>query len=103
MQQCLDQRHGADQLFLLRFRQSLEHGDDLFAGSLFQRDQNFAPEVGEVQLRSAAVRRRRHFLDQAVLFETADDAAHVAGIEAEHLAQFSTGQVTARRQLIQNA
>ena len=61
------------------------------------------PAGGDAKLRVAGIVRRRRALDQAALLEAAQQAAQVAGIEAEVARQLGRGGVLAVRELPQQA
>ncbi|MNY23056.1 hypothetical protein D3C86_1567040 [compost metagenome] len=79
--------HGLDQLLLLWLRQALQHHHDFFTSGLLQRGQHGTTWIGELDLRCSGIGCRASPADQSFFLESADDAAEVASIQAEHMAE----------------
>src|SRR5712691_1018089 len=99
----LDRAHGVDQPTLLGVRERVQEGGDLFTRSDVERGEGSLSLPGEGEELLAAVRPRASLGDQPALPETAQDAAEVARIEAEILAEVARRGALPVCQLVEDA
>ena len=102
-QQGLDVSHILDQALLGRGRECAQHGDDLVLGAMVERSEGGAAQRGQGQQALAGVQRAGGALDQTALLEALEQAAEIAGIEAEVADERARGRIFPMGQLVEDA
>ncbi|GAA3145906.1 hypothetical protein GCM10020001_081230 [Nonomuraea salmonea] len=98
-----DRRHAADQPRLVLLGQLAEQLRDLLARAPVERREDLGPAGGEPDELLARVGGRALALHEPVVLEAGQDAAEVAGVEAEQAAQLPGLDPVGLRQLEQHA
>src|SRR5438105_15274476 len=82
-EQLLDRVHRRDQSRLIRRREFCQHRRSVALRAGVERHERFPATDGKRQMALPAVLRRGPSLDQSALFEIAQHAAEISGIQAE--------------------
>ena len=101
-EQPFDGGHRRDQPVAVAVPQRRQHGADIVLHAAFELGEGLASLGGQREPVLPAVRRQRLAGDQAVFVEFLDDAAEVAGIEAEFDPDLLGGQLFPVRQFVQH-
>ena len=99
----LDRAHRGDEIILLGRGQPAEQGADLLHGPRFERIEGLASARCQRQDALPTIVGRDVLADQPALVEPAQDAAEVAGIEAEIATDLGRGGAAALPDLVQHA
>src|SRR4029077_16196224 len=94
--------HRRNNLVLLRGVERVQHGAGLLLRTLFHRSEQFAAARSQREMTLAPVFGRGLAADQAALFEIAQKAAEVAGVELKRPANIRCGDVIRLRDLIEH-
>jgi hypothetical protein len=95
--------HCRNNLVLLRGVERVQHGAGLLLRTLFHRSEQFAAARSQREMTLAPVFGRGLAADQAALFEIAQKAAEVAGVELKRPANVRCGDVIRLRDLMSTA